>query len=181
MRIIAGRARGRRLASPEGNKIRPTTDRVREALFSMLGNICGAVIVDGFAGSGALGLEALSRGAERCYFFDSSRQAVATIRENVSRVGVEDQSIIRRCGFEQGLERFVEGTPDLWFFDPPYGTIFAEQGLKAMERSTQKVTDGALVVWESHRDEAVPDLEAFEVTRKREYGTTRLVFFRCRR
>ena len=179
MRIIAGHAGGRRLISPNTDRIRPTTDRVREALFSMLGNVSGALVVDGFAGSGALGLEALSRGAEKCFFFDTSREAISVVRENCRRLDVVDQAIIRRCSFTRGMRQFVTGTPDLWFLDPPYHTDLAEQALLAMEEQVQIVTKGALVVWESHRDEAIPDLARFEITRKREYGSTRLVFLRA--
>ena len=179
MRIIAGQARGRRLASPSDDKIRPTTDRVRESLFSILGDVTDAEVVDGFAGTGALGLEAMSRGARRCFFFDSSREAIATIRENARRVGVEARSVVRRCTFEQGLERFVEGTPDLWFLDPPYETGLAEQALQAMEEAEDRVTQGALVVWESARNEEIPELDSFELERERTYGSTRIVLLRC--
>lgn len=180
MRIISGTARGRRLKTPPSQAIRPTTDRVREALFSILGSIEGAVVVDAFAGSGALGLEALSRGAGRCYFFDTSRQAVEVIQENVERVGVEDRSVVRECSLVTGIETVVEDTPDLWFFDPPYDTSLAAQGLEAMASTPDKVTPGALVVWESGRDEEIPQAAGFEVVDSRRYGSTRLVFFRFR-
>lgn len=179
MRIIAGIAGGHRLISPPTDRIRPTSDRVREALFSMLGPIEGAVVVDGFAGAGTLGLEALSRGAKQCYFFDSSHQAIETVRENARRTGLVDDAIIRQCTFEQGLATVVEGTPDLWLLDPPYKTIRAREALEAMDTQRQKVTPGALVVWESHVDEQPPPLSRFEVTRQRDYGTTRLTFLRC--
>lgn len=178
MRIISGTARGRRLRTPPSEAIRPTTDRVREALFSILGAIHGAVVVDAFAGSGALGLEALSRGAGRCYFFDTSRQAIEVIDENIELVGVKDRAVVQRCSFVNGLKTTVEGTPDLWFFDPPYGTQFAEKGLQAMRMTPDKVTSGTLVVWESGRDEEIPQVEGFKVVDTRIYGSIRLAFFR---
>lgn len=178
MRIIAGTAKGRRLASPPTRKTRPTTDRIRESLFSIIGDVTDAVVVDAFAGSGALGLEALSRGARKCFFFDTSRAAVKTVRENIGRVGVEEKAVLRRCSFERGLTRFVEGTPDLWFFDPPYGTSLAKRGLRAMISAPDKVTPGALVVWESGGDEEIPSFPEFAIVDTREYGTTRLVFLR---
>lgn len=179
MRIIAGRAKGRRLKSPPGREVRPTTDRIRESLFSMLGDLEGAVFVDAFAGSGALGLEAMSRGAKRGYFFDTSRRAIATVRENATRVGVEEQVVVRQCSFRQGLSNVVEGTPDLWFFDPPYGSSLAREGLNAMAECETKVTPGALVVWESSKEEEMLEIRRFEIASEKIYGRTRLIFFRC--
>jgi len=178
MRIIAGSAKGHKLSTFAGDRIRPTTDRVRESLFSMLGNIEGAAVVDGFAGSGALGLEALSRGASIGYFFDDSRQAIETVTDNAQRTGLTERSRIHQCTFELGLRQIVEGTPDLWFVDPPYHTDLARRALVAMSQATSVVTPGALVVWESDRREELFDVEHFEVTRQREYGRTRLVFLR---
>lgn len=179
MRIIAGQAGGHRLQSPSTGRIRPTSDRVREALFSMLGPLDGAVVVDGFAGAGTLGLEALSRGAKRCYFFDASREAIETVEENAQRTGLRSRAVIRQCEFARGLATVIEGTPDLWFFDPPYGSALARESLEALQDDHNKVTPGALVVWESGVDEEIPELTRLELTRRREYGTTRLVFFRC--
>lgn len=179
MRIIAGKAGGHRLIGPPTDRIRPTSDRVRESVFAMLGELEGAVVVDGFAGAGTLGLEALSRGAKQCYFFDTSRQAIETVVENARRTGLEDRALIHQCSFRRGLADVVEGTPDLWFFDPPYGSSLARRGLEAMEQRDDRVTPGALVVWESGRDEPIPSLERFDQVRQRDYGTTRVVFLRC--
>ena len=135
--------------------------------------------MDGFAGSGALGLEAISRGAKKGYFFDTSRSAVDTIRENVRRLKMDDHSVVRQCDFVQGLERVVDEEPDLWFLDPPYQTSLAQQALEAMSTCEEKVTEGALVVWESEKDEPLLEAPRFEVWREKIYGRTRLVFFRC--
>lgn len=143
----------------------------------MLGDLRGAVVVDGFAGTGALGLEALSRGAKRCYFFDRCGQAVDTIRENIRRVGVAEESVVGRYSFVDGLGKVIEGTPDLWFLDPPYGSGLAEEALRAMAVA-DVVTVGALVVWESDKDEEIPVIAGFELVEQRQYGRTRLVFFR---
>ncbi len=178
MRIIAGSAKGHQLSTFEGDRIRPTSDRVRESLFSMLGNIEGATIVDGFAGSGALGLEALSRGATTGYFFDDSRQAIETVSDNAQRTGLTERSRIHQCTFERGLQEIVEGTPDLWFVDPPYHSGLARRALVAMSKATSVVTAGALVVWESDRREELFEVDHFEMTRQRVYGRTRLVFLR---
>src|SRR5690554_3619799 len=107
MRIISGKARGLRLATPSTYHVRPTADRVREALFSILGDLEGAVVVDGFAGTGALGCEAISRGAARCYFFEKSREAVETVEENVRRIKGAGQAKVEKCTFEYGLGKHL--------------------------------------------------------------------------
>ena len=145
----------------------------------MLGDLEGALVVDAFAGSGALGLEALSRGAERSYFFDVNRKAVDTVRENVGRLGVDDRAIVSQLPFQRGLKEVVRGEPDLWFMDPPYGGTAAREGLEAMADCRSKVTPGALVVWESDKDEELFEVDRFEITKERTYGRIRLVFFRC--
>ena len=181
MRIISGSAGGRRLASPPGRRTRPTSDRVREALFSILGPMGDAVVVDGFAGSGALGLEALSRGASLAYFFEISRQVVGVIEENVRRVGLEERAVVARVSFVQGLEHVVEGTPDLWFLDPPYNSGLAREGLEAMRDQKEKVTKGALVVVECDRGEEIGEVDRFAVEDERIYGGTKLVLLRVAR
>lgn len=178
MRIIAGSRGGHRLTSPDTDHIRPTSDRVREALFSMLGGIRDAVVVDGFAGAGTLGLEALSRGAGHCYFFDSHRSAIDTIEENLRRTGLDERATVSKSTFTRGLTGVVEGTPDLWFLDPPYHSSLARKALEAMSSADDIVTPGALVVWESSRDEDIPTIDGFEPGRQREYGSTRLLFLR---
>ena len=117
MRVIAGEFKGRRLRTPRGSRTRPTADRVREALFSMLGDVSGARVLDLYAGSGALGIEALSRGAESALFVERDQQALAALRRNLEAVGANAE--VRR----QDVLRFLarpEGTFDLVFSDPPY-------------------------------------------------------------
>ncbi|MBA2661029.1 MAG: 16S rRNA (guanine(966)-N(2))-methyltransferase RsmD [Bradymonadaceae bacterium] len=165
------------MVTPEGDGIRPTGDRVREALFSILGDLHDAVVVDGFAGTGALGCEALSRGAKRCYFFDKTTEAIDAVHENVRRVGLERQAIIRKCAFEFGLVNHVREEPDLWLLDPPYGSGLGAKALEAMLESPH-VTEGALVVLESGGDDETPKVEGFELEDERRYGRTRLLFYR---
>ncbi|RAL21809.1 16S rRNA (guanine(966)-N(2))-methyltransferase RsmD [Lujinxingia litoralis] len=180
MRIIAGSARGRKLASLPTDAIRPTSDRVRESLFSILGDVHDLVVVDGFAGSGALGLEAISRGARRAYFFDRSSRATSLIKDNAQRVRAGRRAIIERCTFRQGLEEHLgQETPDLWFIDPPYHTTLAHKALQQMATSP-RVTPGALVIWESDVEETVPQIDAFELEDERIYGRVRIQFLRRR-
>lgn len=126
-RVIAGALGGRRLRTPPGDRTRPTSDRVREALFSriesLLGGIDGAVVLDLYAGSGAVGLEALSRGAVRAMLVECDRRAVAAVRANVAALGVQGQAIVVADRVERVLARvapWAGGPADVVFVDPPY-------------------------------------------------------------
>lgn len=176
MRIIAGEAGGRNLKSPSGRQIRPTPERAREALFSTVGNLADAICVDAFAGTGALGCEALSRGAELCYFIDQRPEAIGLIEENLDRIDATDRGIILEGDVEASLP-LIYDDPDLWFLDPPYETELGEQTMKAMAESPV-CTEDALVVFQQSTREDVPEIEGFRIEDQREYGKTRLVYYR---
>src|SRR5437870_9144190 len=152
MRIVGGRLRGRALAAPKSPAVRPTADRLREALFNILAHaygdpVTGARVLDLFAGTGALGLEALSRGAQFALFVDDGAEARALIRENVAALGLGGVSKIfrrdaTRLGAAHPLEPFT-----LVFLDPPYGQGLAEQALAAT-RAGGWLAAGALIVVE---------------------------------
>ncbi len=178
MRIIAGRFRGRALAAVgKGDKaghLRPTTDRVRESLFSMLAGgrfgdpITGARVLDLFAGTGALGLEALSRGAEVACFVDSGRPASRLIGDNIARCGAGDETtLITRDATRLGPNPDTPFT--LIFCDPPYGKGLGEKALAAA-RAGGWIAPGALVVWEENT--AVTPPEGFSFIDERRYGDT---------
>ena len=119
MRIIAGRLKGRRLVAPKGSQVRPTSDSLRETLFNVLGpTLDGMTVLDGFAGTGALGIEALSRGAARVTFVESDRRVIDTLERNIRALDVEDACAIIRDDFVSG--RWASGTFDLVLLDPPY-------------------------------------------------------------
>ena len=120
MRVIAGRLGGRRLKAPRGPVTRPTSDKVREALFAMLGELEGASVLDLFAGSGALGFEALSRGAASADFVELHRFALATLKANVKTLKVDDRAAIHRADALRFAERLHPGQYDVAFADPPY-------------------------------------------------------------
>ena len=122
MRIIAGEFRGRTLRPPGDRRTRPTADRVREAWFSILGNrLSGATVVDLFAGSGALGLEALSRGASHVEFVEVGKSAVTALRANVAALDAEERVKVHRVDALRFVDRLDEGSFDIAFADPPYG------------------------------------------------------------
>jgi 16S rRNA (guanine966-N2)-methyltransferase len=163
MRVVAGALRGRRIATPPGATTRPTTDKVREATFNSLasmGLLDGALVVDLFAGSGALGIEALSRGAARCTFVERDRSALAVLRENLATLGLEDRGTVVASDVLAWLPaaRHI----DLALVDPPYD--FTAWG------RLLGVLDAADVVAES--DRAVDPAPGWEQVRSRRYGRT---------
>lgn len=176
MRIIAGRAGGRRLAAPETRQIRPTSDRVREAIFSILGNIRDAIVVDGFAGTGAMGCEALSRGARVCYFIEPDPEAVALVEENLERIDARDYGIVLQGEFSRQLD-MIDQEPDLFLLDPPYNRGLGQKAVEAMANAAC-VTEGALVVLEQDIAEDLPDVAGFELDEHRTYARTRVAFLR---
>jgi 16S rRNA (guanine966-N2)-methyltransferase len=124
MRVIAGRLGGRRLSAPKGMATRPTSDRVREALFSVLGDLTDLAILDLYAGTGALGLEALSRGARRSVFVESSRQALVVLRKNIEDLGVAPEALVLGQPVARAIERVAqEGPYDVVLVDPPYALL----------------------------------------------------------
>lgn len=172
MRVVAGELKGRRLSAPPS--ARPTADKVREALFSIVGDVTGARVLDLYAGSGALGIEALSRGASEAVFVDRAGPAVATIRRNLEGLGL-DADVQRR-----DVGRFLKaasGEPpfDLVFCDPPYDSATAVAGTLA-ERLPPLLTESALTVTES--DKRAPLLLPFPLVRERTYGDTRVAVHR---
>ena len=173
MRVVAGECRGRRLAAPAGRRTRPTADRVREALFSILGPVDGLRVLDLFAGSGALGIEALSRGAAAAAFLDSDPRAVAAIRRNLASIGVS-APVHRRDAL--AFLRATGGRYDLVFLDPPYSSARSMAG-PLSERLPQVVTESARIVSESHK-RAPLELE-LPLEDERTYGDTRIAIHRA--
>jgi 16S rRNA (guanine966-N2)-methyltransferase len=155
MRVVAGRYGGRRLVAPPGSATRPTSDRVREALFSVLGgSVQDARVLDLYAGSGALGIEALSRGAASAVFVDRSPRAVAAIRANLDALGIDAQ--VRRLETRTALRTASARADayDLVFLDPPYRRA-AELGRELSEALPAVLAPGARVVSESDRRDAL--------------------------
>lgn len=165
MRVVAGSARGRKLTAPAGDAVRPTTDRVREAVFNALGSL-GAIhdaeVLDLFAGSGAMGIEALSRGAGHCTFVDSSHEALRAIRDNVAACDLVGRSTIKRTDVLRGASPLSGSHFDLAILDPPYGFEDWHALLGDL--------DAALVVIESNREVELPP--GWTLVRARSYGTT---------
>lgn len=180
MRIISGQLRGRRLRAPEGQATRPTSDRVREALFNIIAaRVPGARFLDVCAGSGAVGLEAISRGAEAAVFVEQSRRALEQLEDNVERCGVGDQArIVHRDAlsalksFEAGGERF-----DLVYVDPPYDAGLYRPVLRLLGMSDVVAPDGLVIVELRTRDRLPDDAGELRHYRDERYGDTTLAFY----
>lgn len=176
MRIISGQARGRKLYTLEGENTRPTLDRTREALFNILrGRVLDARVLDLFAGSGALALEALSRGAQEAVLCDHSPQACAVIQKNIDALRVNDRARLLRCEAGEALKSLKENKFDLVFLDPPYHKGLVDEALHGIEQAGLLAEDG-LIVAETAEGEAFDVPEGLSITDSRKYGKSRLHF-----
>lgn len=170
MRIITGDYRGRKLETPIGNDVRPTTDKVKEAIFNIIQQeIYGAVCADLFAGTGNLGLEALSRGAKMCYFCDNSRESLNLIKTNVKKCGAQDKSVILAGDFSKGLARISEKV-DIFFLDPPYSEGLYEKCLDTIESLDLLSDDGIIIAEHGIRDYVPEKIGNLEIVKERKYG-----------
>lgn len=182
MRIVGGRFRGRALKAPETRAVRPTSDRLRESIFDILahrysGALEGARVVDLFAGTGALGLEALSRGAETALFVDNGTEARALLRANIEALALGGVTRIWRSDATK-LGRAPAGPPfTLAFLDPPYDENLAGAALSELARGAW-LAPGALVVVEEDGGAEIPTPEGLEPLERRDYGDTQIALFR---
>ena len=181
LRIIGGEARGRRISAPAGQQTRPTTDRVREALFSIvtsrLGSLAGVSILDLYAGSGALGLEGISRGADMAVFVDQCARSVTTIRRNAETLGFAGCCEVMGCKVATALRRLEEAGRgfDLVLADPPYSEGAAEvlQHLSQAPAVVQRL----LIIEQGSRSERGPSSPGLTLRDTRRYGDSRLTIY----
>lgn len=182
MRVITGSARGRRLKTVEGKGVRPTADRVKEALFSILGSrfaLQGAKVLDLFAGSGALGIEALSRGAEHVTFVEQSKVAVHVLRENLDTCRFDAQSRVLPMSADRALAQLAreEACFDGVLLDPPYGQGLAANVLRRLGAGRLLAGNG-WVLAEHHVDDDIDaEYGVLQLTQSRRYGKTCLALF----
>ena len=178
MRVITGKARGVQLKTPEGLQTRPTTDRVKEAMFSIIHfDIPGARVLDLFGGTGQLGIEALSRGAKSAVFVDGSEKACSLIRENLKRARLEGEGRVVRSDYLDYLKRCRE-TFDIILLDPPYAEVFLENALKCISEIDILQTGGIIVTERPLGKELPWEFEGFERSRDYKYGKTMLTIYR---
>ena len=176
MRVITGTARGCRLTTLPGEDTRPTTDKVKEGLFSAIQfDIEGRRVLDLFAGSGQLGIEALSRGATGCVFVDRNPEAVAVIKQNLLKTGLSSQSQVVATDALSYLERPKDAF-DLVFLDPPYSAGLLPTTL---EKAANHVNDGGILICESDEDTVLPDkVDRFTLDHVRRYGRVHIWIYR---
>ena len=181
MRITVGQLKGRLMVPPRGLGIRPTSDQVREAIFNIIGqDLYGMKVLDLFAGTGILGLEALSRGASNVVFVDISPQSIKLIRKNLALCEHQDSGVILRRDLRKGIRRIhilSKQVFDLVFLDPPYGKNFIPLILSGL--STMDIlSNGSRVVVESSKTEKLPVYpESLEMVDARSYGDTKISFY----
>ena len=178
MRVITGKARGVQLKTPEGMLTRPTADRVKEALFSIINfDLPGASVLDLFAGSGQLGIEALSRGANRAVFIDAREDACKIIRENIRRTKFENQARVIRSDYLEYLRRCKEKF-DIILLDPPYAEVFLENALKSITEIDILQSGGIIIAERPIEKELLLDFEGFTRSKDYKYGKTLLTIYR---
>jgi 16S rRNA (guanine966-N2)-methyltransferase len=184
MRITGGTYRSRALKAPKGAATRPTTDRVREALFGILvsaGEVAGARVLDLYAGTGALALEALSRGADTAVLVESAREAIAALRSNVAALGLEDRAQIVAGDVAQVVHRVARSGPfDLVLADPPWAMVDDGDATRAISALVQAsgIGQDSRVVLEHSARTAPPEIDGLVRLDTRRYGDTALTFYK---
>ena len=178
MRVITGKARGVQLKTPDGQLTRPTTDRVKEALFSIIQfEIPGAAVLDLFGGTGQLGIEALSRGAKSAVFVDAREDACKLIRENLKRTKLEQDGRVVRADYLEYLNRCRESF-DIILLDPPYAEVFLENSLKRITE-IDILQSGGIIITERPLGKELPwEFEGFTRSRDYKYGSTLITIYR---
>lgn len=178
MRVITGSARGVTLKTPDGLQTRPTTDRVKEALFSIINfDIPGSRVLDLFGGTGQLGIEALSRGAKSAVFVDAGEPACRLIRENLKRTKLEDQGKVVRSDYLTYLNRCREQF-DIIFLDPPYAEVFLENSLKRIAEIDILQSNGIIVTERPLGKYLSWEMDGFTRSKDYKYGNTLLTIYR---
>jgi len=178
MRVITGKARGVVLKTPEGMQTRPTTDRVKEALFSIIQfDIPGCRVLDLFGGTGQLGIEALSRGAKSAVFVDASDTACKLIKENLRRTKLENDAKVVRSDYLEYLRR-CNGTFDVIFLDPPYAEVFLENSLNCITEIDILQTNGIIVTERPLEKELSWDIPGYTRSKDYKYGNTLIALYR---
>jgi len=174
MRVVAGKYRGLNLAEFKGRDIRPTADRVKESLFDILGaRVAGAHVLDLFCGSGSLGIEAISRGADKVWFNDLSKESLAVLKKNLAKINAADCTV---TNLDYSLCLARAGKFDIVFIDPPYAKEYGADALKIISENKYLTADGVAVY---ERDRSFSEnLEGLELFDERKYGKTYLSFFK---
>lgn len=173
MRVSSGSLRGRAFDAPKGFRTRPMADRVKTALFNTLGNVSGDRILDAYAGSGALGFEAVSRGAEFVQFVELDRQASVIINKNITALKVEDSTKMTQANVSSWSDRNVDTKFDLIICDPPYDRIHKA----TLDKLARHLTPGGRLVLSHPGKTTPPDIEGLVLDEVRQYGDAALAYY----
>lgn len=181
MRVIAGKARRLQLKTVKGMDTRPTTDRIKETLFNMINDVLyGSVFLDLYSGSGAIGIEALSRGASRAYFVEYNREACNCIKDNLKFTRLEENAVVMQMSCLEALKKLEKNTVcDIVFMDPPYNKEFEKEVLIFLSKS-DLIDENSLIIVEAslETDMSYANNLGFEITKEKEYKTNKHVFFK---
>ena len=183
MRIIAGRMKGTKLFTLDGLNTRPTLDRVKEPLFSIINfKLEDSVVLDLFSGSGALGLESISRGAKMAYLCDNSYNAIRIINQNVEKTKAQNQVVVLSKSFEKVLEEcsLKNIKFDIIFLDPPYKTDYAEKATEIIIEKNLLNDNGIIIIETDAKEKVIENLQSIDITMydERKYGRVSLLFLR---
>ncbi len=184
MRIIGGKAKGTKLYTLEGKNTRPTLDRVRESLFNILQyKLQEAIFLDLFSGSGACGLEAVSRGVSKAILCDKSKQAVEIIQKNIQKTHMEEKVELYQANFEEVLKMRIKEKLDIIFIDPPYETNYASQAVKIILENELIKQDSMIIIETDQPKKVKEQLETLEIEimDERKYGRAHLIFLSQKR
>ena len=179
MRIISGKARGTKLYTLEGENTRPTLDRVKESIFNIIqGKIEGAKILDLFSGSGAIGLEFLSRGAESAILCDKSKEAVNIIKKNIEKTHMEKKAQVINTNFENCLEKLKNEQFDIIYLDPPYATDYISKSLEKILQLNIAKEESQIIIETDDEERIEKEIENLdvEIVDKRKYGRATIIF-----
>jgi len=181
MRIITGKLRGRKLKSPKTNDVRPTSDKVKEAIFDMLQPymIEDFVCMDVFAGSGNMGLEAISRGAKTVYFSDNSRDSLALVRENLKICEAEDNAVLLSGDYKSNIAR-VHDKVDIFFVDPPYADKMTLPTINAIDNAGNLKPEGVIVCEHSAKDVLPDEYLGYIAVKQRRYGAIGVTIYKVK-
>lgn len=182
MRIVAGEKKGLKLKTLKGLEVRPTLEQVKECIFNIIApEVPDAVVADMFCGSGNLGLEALSRGAKKCFFIDSLRDALKVVRENLQALGIEDRAELLRLKLPNELPRFKDlKNVTLLLVDPPYGTTLATQLLKKIAGEKLVRKECLIIVEHSGKTKINYDARDYALLREKKFGQTEVLILRSK-
>ncbi|RDY24864.1 16S rRNA (guanine(966)-N(2))-methyltransferase RsmD [Romboutsia maritimum] len=181
MRVISGRVRGLKLDTPKNEDVRPTTDRVKESLFNIINSyIMDSNILDLFAGTGSLGIECISRGAQKCVFVDVSKESISIIKSNIRKARAERESIVINSDFKDAINKLTIQNEkfDVIFMDPPYYKNMFVQALENIDKSNLLNEEGIIVVEHDSNDEFPENIGRLEKSRDKKYGNTTLTFYK---